>query len=369
MAVKKGNKLANTLIGTSAADQLFGFAGNDVLKGKAGNDRLDGGKGADRMAGGLGNDTYIVDRATDKVIELADQGNDTVMSGATFTIGGNVEHLILTGSAAINGALSSSIGEIGNSLTGNSGANTLNGGQGHDLLSGGLGSDVLIGGDGNDTLIPGAGNGVADIVNGGPGFDTIDYRDALGGVHVNLGAHTAGLGASGDVITDVENVVGSAFADTLYASSAAFSFAHGGAGNDVIVGNQSALYERLRGDDGVDTLVGTSGEEDFVLQLDRGMDLVQSFRANGNDHVLLDHEEFGLELTGGTRSLVDGVEFFSGNFSFGFPSSSTARLFFDTYSNILWADKDGSGSAHSQIPIALFTHGSVAPTAGDIWLM
>jgi Ca2+-binding RTX toxin-like protein len=55
------------------------------------------------MAGGLGNDTYIVDDAADAVTEVAGQGTDSVRASVSYTLAANVEALVLTGVASING--------------------------------------------------------------------------------------------------------------------------------------------------------------------------------------------------------------------------------------------------------------------------
>ncbi|MHA7066931.1 calcium-binding protein, partial [Azospirillum argentinense] len=79
----------------------------DLLVGGEGDDTLDGGAGADTLIGGTGNDVYRVDNAGDVVVELAGEGADTVYSSINYTLGDNVEALVLTG-AAPNG--------IGNAL-------------------------------------------------------------------------------------------------------------------------------------------------------------------------------------------------------------------------------------------------------------
>ncbi|WP_159076069.1 calcium-binding protein [Microvirgula aerodenitrificans] len=56
---------------------------------------IDGVTGADTMVGGGGNDTYYVDNAEDMVIEKADEGTDTVQSSISYTLGTDVENLIL----------------------------------------------------------------------------------------------------------------------------------------------------------------------------------------------------------------------------------------------------------------------------------
>ena len=104
-----GNTLANTLIGNSAAN------------------RLDGGAGADAMQGGTGNDTYVTDNTADVITEAASAGTDMVEASASFTLGLNVENILLTGTAAINATGNAS----NNTLTGNSGANRLSGGGGN----------------------------------------------------------------------------------------------------------------------------------------------------------------------------------------------------------------------------------------------
>ncbi|TPW09255.1 MAG: Ig family protein, partial [Halothiobacillaceae bacterium] len=133
-----GNELNNILTGNSAINVLISGIGNDTLN---------GGAGADTLIGGMGNDIYVVDNIGDVVTENAGEGTDIVQSSITYTLGGNVENLILTGTSAING-----IGnDFSNILTGNSVVNILNGGIGNDTLNGGAGADALIGGLGDDT--------------------------------------------------------------------------------------------------------------------------------------------------------------------------------------------------------------------------
>ncbi|MBO3762527.1 hypothetical protein J5J09_22415, partial [Ciceribacter sp. L1K22] len=85
----------------------------------------------------------------DQVQEMAAQGTDTVRASISYTLGGSVENLVLTGSGNLTGTGNS----LANVITGNSGNNTLSGLAGNDRLDGGAGNDTLDGGAGNDTLI------------------------------------------------------------------------------------------------------------------------------------------------------------------------------------------------------------------------
>lgn len=125
-----GNALNNVLTGNSAVNTLTGGRGND---------RLDGGGAADVLIGGAGKDTYVVDETAETVKELADGGKDTVLSSVSFTLGANVENLVLTGSAAIDAKGNGGV----NVITGNGKANVITGGGGGDVLTGGVGGDTF----------------------------------------------------------------------------------------------------------------------------------------------------------------------------------------------------------------------------------
>ncbi|ESQ87177.1 hypothetical protein ABAC460_20615 [Asticcacaulis sp. AC460] len=143
VAIAPGN-VANALLFEGNERSLIEDAitgnGDDVLIGNqignwlianGGNDYLDGGIGGDSMEGGLGDDTYVVDTLADTVVELAGQGNDTIVTGLNFSLAGKqVENLVLTGAANINGTGNGSK----NILVGNLGSNVLSAGAGHDLL-------------------------------------------------------------------------------------------------------------------------------------------------------------------------------------------------------------------------------------------
>jgi len=127
------------IFGDAGTDMLFGGIGNDFLSGGIGDDLIDGGAGGDTMAGGLGDDTFVVDNNGDVVTENLNQGTDTVQSSITYTLGANVENLILTGTASINGTGNT----LNNVLTGNSAINTITGGVGKDVLTGLGGADTF----------------------------------------------------------------------------------------------------------------------------------------------------------------------------------------------------------------------------------
>src|SRR6185436_208093 len=115
-----------------------------------------------------GNDTYVVENSGDTVVENSGAGTDTVESSITYTLGANVENLVLTGSGAINGTGNS----LANVLTGNSGANILEGGGGADTLDGGAGADVFFYRNVSDSS-----GGSTDTINGfQTGIDKVDLR-------------------------------------------------------------------------------------------------------------------------------------------------------------------------------------------------
>ncbi|WP_143541410.1 Ig-like domain-containing protein, partial [Rodentibacter genomosp. 1] len=144
-----GSDYDDVLTGNNADNNIQGGKGNDRIHGGAGNDFLDGGLGDDTLYGGTGDDTYVVAQAGDQVIELANEGTDTVFSHIDYVLPDNVENLTLLGTTAT----SASGNSLDNVMTANNIGNTLNGGAGNDRLIGGLGADTLTGGEGSDTFV------------------------------------------------------------------------------------------------------------------------------------------------------------------------------------------------------------------------
>jgi Ca2+-binding RTX toxin-like protein len=164
-----GNSAANVIYGYGGNDVITGGGGNDSLVGGAGNDALDGEGGNDTMIGGLGDDQFVIDSISDAAVEAAGEGNDTVYARLDYTLGGNIEQLILVeGLAARNGAGDNG----GNVIIGNSAGNLIYGNGGDDTLYGFGGSDNLQGGNGNDILDGGTGS---DILNGGANADKFKF--------------------------------------------------------------------------------------------------------------------------------------------------------------------------------------------------
>ena len=142
-------------------------------------------------------------------------------AGVTVTLGTNGALTIGQGGDAqgdkISGIESIAGSHLDDVLTGNSLANFLIGLDGNDTLIGGGAADTLLGFAGNDRLSGGTG---ADTLNGGTENDTLSYAQSKAKVIVTLGQNGAlsvgqGGDAEGDQISNIENLIGSAFSDTL----------------------------------------------------------------------------------------------------------------------------------------------------------
>ncbi|MGY4815818.1 retention module-containing protein [Pseudomonas chlororaphis subsp. piscium] len=171
----------------------------------------------------------------------------------------------------------------GHTLTGTAGDDVLLAGSGDNLINAGDGNDVLIAGSGNNTLHGDAGNDLLfggpgnDLLDGGTGNDTASYAHASAGVTVDLsllGAQNTG-GAGTDILTAIENLVGSNYNDNLTGDNNA-NITTGGLGNDVL--NGGGGDDLLIGGPGNNSLTGGSGSDTFQWQQgNSGHDLVTDF--------------------------------------------------------------------------------------------
>lgn len=145
------------------------------------------------------------------------------------------------------------------------GADTLTGTDGADLLEGGAGDDLLLGSLGADTL------------DGGTGVNTVSYEASDARVTVDLSKGVGQGGhADGDVLRNINVVIGSRFGDNLIGSDGDDTL-YGMEGRDTLIGNagNDLLFggsrsdslsggegdDMLRGGTGNDTLLGGAGND------------------------------------------------------------------------------------------------------------
>jgi Ca2+-binding RTX toxin-like protein len=267
--------------GSDYDDLLIGDENANLLDGRGGNDTLIGGAGADTLIGGDG---------TDLADYSASDAGVTVDLSAGTGLGGDAEGDLLT--------------EIEKLF-----------GSDHDDLLIGDGSDNLLDGrGGNDTLIGGAG---ADTLTGGAGTDLADYKDSGAGVTVDLSAGT-GLGgdAEGDVLSGVENLGGSAFADRLTGDGGVNALS-GGAGDDTLTGGAGA--DTLAGGDGLDTADYENSGAGVTVDLSAGTGLggdadgdalteIENLAGSAhNDRLIGDDKANILDGRGGDDTLIGGA--------------------------------------------------------------
>ena len=225
----------NKLYGDAGDDHIYSWFGNDTIRGGSGNDFISDPGGNDNIAGGSGIDELSYGSAQYGAVTV-----DLRITVAQNTGGAGID--IITGIENVTG---SSYNDV---LVGSNGANRIRGAYGNDYVSGLDGDDVLAGEYGNDNI------------NGGSGNDTVTYEYNYGGVTVDLGItgpqDTINDGI--DTITNVENITGSYYDDTLSGNSSTNTI-EAGNGNDVIDGHGGD--DTLRGGDGDDILNGGGGND------------------------------------------------------------------------------------------------------------
>ena len=319
-----GNELDNILMGNELANSLMGGAGRDTLMGGAGDDVLNGGTGVDRMVGGAGSDTYYVDSRLDVIVELSNEGTDSVFASESYTLTSNIENLMLQEGGNWTAAGNS----LDNYIKGNSGNNILSGGLGRDTLEGGAGNDIYILNDKFDVIIDSAGN---DTVR-----STLDY-----------------------ILPDlIENGELIGIGDTYLTGNALANVLMGNAGDNI-----------LDGLDGLDTLTGGAGSDQFVISKNistAGVDSVTDF-LSANDLLVINLKSFGDNAF--VRGLQSSGTLTATSFVKG-PSASAKDsddyFLLDTTTGILKFDADGNGSGEAINLVKLV--GVVDISATDIYI-
>jgi Ca2+-binding RTX toxin-like protein len=335
---------SETLTGSGYADNMYGLAGSDTLNGGNGDDHLVGGTDIDSLVGGNGSDSYVwtkgdgSDTINDGGASVTELDRLVLTNVASTEVGSTVSlirnsgtseiQLTVTGTSSEVITIKNQMGNIAESkgieviefsdgvvwtledildhlkVLGTSSANTLSGTAHDDNIYGLAGNDALSGSDGDDLLVGGMGS---DTLNGGQGVDTASYRDATQGVQVDLGLATAQTGTAGgeqigDVLSNIEALEGSAYADILKGDANSNDLT-GLAGNDTLLGKDG--YDRLNGGEGNDSLDGGIGAD--LLTGGIGSDrFVFADTAFGDDEIT-DFED-GIDLISFASVIADSFE-------------------------------------------------------------
>lgn len=297
-----GNALGNEIIGTSGNNRLTGLAGNDTLFGGAGldtlyggdgDDLLDGGSERDRLEGGVGNDRYIVDLATDVVVEALNAGTDTIESLVSWILGANLENLTLTGGDAIDAQ--------GNGLS-----NVLIGNAANNALDGSGGIDTMMGGFGDDTYTI---DNVGDVVIELPGSGTDAIRSSVSYTIGNFVENLSLIGSSNVNATGnraFNIIAGNAGDNVLHTGGGTADRLAGGAGNDTYrVFNSADEIVETAGNGTADRVMAAVS---FSLAADDHIELMMTNGSTGTAAINLTGNSLSQTIVGnaGMNTLSDG---------------------------------------------------------------
>jgi VCBS repeat-containing protein len=314
-----GNNSSNLLNGGDGDDMLSGLGGNDTLNGGGGNDTVLGGAGNDLIDGGEGDDLFIV--------AGSEAQGDTIAGGAgtnTLRVDAAGGALILNrttllsditvfdGSGqAVRGTSAGNVLDFSTFAT-VTGVTAIEGLGGNDRIVGTVGDDVIDGGTGNDTLLGGEGNDLfvirgteaqGDVIQGGPGVNTVRVDAAGGALTLNrttLISDVAVFDGAGQIVrgTNGANVLDFSVFGTVTGVAAIEGLGGndrivGTAGNDVLNGGSG--YDTLIGGGGNDTMTGGTEADTFLFRagIATGDTLILDFDAAGNDAIRFEGYSFG----------------------------------------------------------------------------
>lgn len=212
--------MAETETTTSLGDGAFNYtgpSGDDVISGGAGDDLMRGGAGVDSFDGGDGNDrvSFYSNSATQAVVaNLITQtiSNDGFGNAETMiSVEGLGQGTIFADTFIGDDNDNVLLGDRGDFITANGGNDLIQIGGAPANVDGGAGVDTL-GLDQGVTLVADTdGDGLADEVLATAGFYTVNLTSGV--------VSADGYGGSG-IVTNVENVTGSLFADNITGNEA-----------------------------------------------------------------------------------------------------------------------------------------------------
>ena len=318
----------NTVYGLDGDDDISTYAGQDIVAAGRGNDTIDTGADDDIILqnidqendfidGGAGNDTinYGISEFKDnesyegksKISRIGIQVDLQAGIALKFTAQKNQSvHQIEDETRAylvtdiddkkdilknIENIDATSLDDI---VLGDNHANVIKTGAGNDIINARAGNDVIYAGEGNDIVYGGSGDDIIvqvvneeqDKIDGGDGFDIVDYSKAASaeerqigqeltikdGIVVNLSSHYATKYMTRandqviyqqDTLHNVEGIVGTLQDDTLR-----------GDHNDNLLDGAHG-DDLLEGGKGNDLLRGGQGNDIYEFSLDDGQDIIQ----------------------------------------------------------------------------------------------
>jgi len=264
-----GSDNADNINGGGGTDRLEGGEGDDFLVGEAGNDRLYGGNGSDYMVGGAGDD--IVDAGDGNDTLTDDAGNDTYYGG-----GGD---------------------DVLNITAGTTAADSFHGGSGYDRIQANDGGAIDL-----STLT------IAADIEHASSTGELRMTAAQANQFQQITAPTLRITTGGDVflrdgrfsgtsviLSDSGNAVdlsgtnrpglvvqGGAGNDLIIGGNTAFQSLNGGGGNDTIIG--SGLTDLIDGGAGDDAMSGGAGDDTY--RASSALDVVFEGAGGGTDRVI-----------------------------------------------------------------------------------
>ena len=347
------------------------------------------------------------------VIEAAGGGTDIVNSAISHDLEDEVENLILTGTAAINGTGNA----LANMITGTSANNSLDGGLGADMLKGGLGDDTYVvedagdivselAGQGTDTVrssvsftlaaavenltltgagaINGTGNLFANVLTGNGNANTLNGSGGADTMNAGLGDDIYIVDNAGDVAFETSAVGGIDEVQSSVTFTLSSNIEHltltganpiNGTGNglaNILTGNDAANVlsgmgssdvlngvggnDSLHGGAGNDSLQGGAGNDGYFFEsalVPANADTIYGFNT-ADDTFFLDDAVF-TSLAAGTLA--------AGAFRVGTSAlDADDRILFDSATGQIFYDADGIGGAGA-ILFATITGGTAVTHA------